>query len=190
MHSLAWRLSFVGLIGLAALLVLACGPSGDPATRGGVIPPAVERPAELAGRLDLPALASEVVFPWSEVVVRRDTDDLAVGVLVANTPDRRSRGMMYWSGLPADSGMIFIWEETRARSGGFWNQNVPIDLDVAWLDRDGEILEFSILLAEDETTKRPRQDYFFVLEMPRGRFAEMGIELGDQVLIPATLLPE
>ncbi len=183
-------MSFVGLIGWAALLVLACGPSGDPATRGGVIAPAEERPAELAGRLDLPALLREVVFPWSEVVVRRDSDDLAVGVLVANTPDRRSRGMMYWSGLPPNSGMIFIWEETRARSGGFWNRNVPIDLDVAWLDRDGKILEFSILLAEDETTKSPRQDYFFVLEMPRGRFAEMGIELGDQVLIPATLLPE
>ena len=183
-------MSFVGLIGLAAVVVLACGPSGDPATRGGVIPPAVERPAELAGRLDLPALVSEVVFPWSEVVVRRDSDDLAVGVLVANTPDRRSRGMMYWSGLPANSGMIFIWEETRSRGSGFWNQNVPIDLDVAWLDRDGEILEFSVLFAEDETIKRPQQPYFYVLEMPRGRFAEMGIELGDQVLIPTTLLPE
>ena len=185
-----WRLSFLVMVGLATLVVLACGPSGDPATRGGVIPPAVERPAALAGRLDLPTLVGEVVFPWSEVVVRRDSGDVTVGVLVANTPDRRSRGLMYWSGLPANSGMIFIWEETRARSGGFWNRNVPIDLDVAWLDRDGEILEFSILIAEDETTKRPGQDYFFVLEMPRGRFAEMGIEVGDQVLIPTTLLPE
>jgi hypothetical protein len=184
-----WRWSFVALIGLAALAVLACGPSGDPATRGGVIAPAVERPDSLAGRLKLPSLVSEVVFPWSEVVVRRDAGDVTVGVLVANTPDRRSRGMMYWSGLPADSGMIFIWEQTRERSGGFWNRNVPIDLDVAWLDRDGEILEFSILIAEDETTKRPQQEYVFVLEMPRGRFAEMGIGVGDRVLIPATLLP-
>ena len=111
-----------------------------------------------------------------------------MGVLVANTSDRRSRGMMYWSGLPPNSGMVFIWEQTRARSGGFWNQNVPIDLSVAWLGREGEILEFSTLLAEDETVKRPQQEYYFVLEMPRGRFEEMGIAVGDRVLIPETLL--
>ena len=185
---MSWRLTFAALIGLAALAVLACGPSGDPATRGGVIAPAVERPEELAGLLELPSLVGEVVFPWSEVIVQRQSGEITVGVLVANTSDRRSRGMMYWSGLPANSGMIFIWEQTRARSGGFWNQNVPIDLSVAWLGQDGEILEFSTLLAEDETIKRPQQQYHFVLEMPRGRFEEMGIEVGDRVLIPETLL--
>lgn len=187
---MAWRLTFPALIGLAALAVLACGPSGDPAMRGGVISPALERPIELAGLLDLPTLADEVEFPWSEVVVQRQSDEVAVGVLVANTPERHRRGLMYWSGLPPDSGMIFIWEETRARRSGFWNQNVPMDLSVAWLDRDGTILEFSTLLAEDETVIHPAQDYFFVVEMPRGRFDEMGIGVGDRVLIPATLLPD
>ena len=186
---MSWRLGFAVIIGMAALVVLACGPSGDPATRGGVIAPAVERPSELAGRLDLPALVGEVVFPWSEVVVQRQSGEITVGVLVANTSERRSRGMMYWDGLPANSGMIFIWEQTRARSGGFWNRNVPIDLSVAWLDEDGEIVEFSTLLAEDETIQRPQQQYHFVLEVPRGRFEEMGIAIGDRVLIPETLLP-
>ncbi len=185
-----WRLSFSAIMGLAALAVLACGPSGDPATRGGVIGPAVERPDELAGLLDLPSLVGEVVFPWSEVVIERQAGDITIGVLVANTSDRRRRGMMYWNGLPPESGMIFIWEQTRARSGGFWNQKVPIDLNVAWLGRDGSILEFSTLLAEDETIKSPQQEYFFVLEMPRGRFEELGIRVGDRVSIPETLLPK
>lgn len=187
---MSWRLTFVSVIGFAALVVLGCGPSGDPATRGGVITPAVERPEELAGLLNLPTLVGEVVFPWSEVVVQRQSGEITVGVLVANTPERRSRGMMYWSGLPPQSGMIFIWEPTRARSGGFWNQNVPVNLHVAWLGHDGEILEFSTLLAEDDTIKRPGQEYFFVLEMPQGRFEELGIRVGDRVLIPETLLPK
>ena len=187
--TLTWRLGFALAIGLVALVVLGCGPSGDPATRGGVIAPAVERPDDLAGRLDLPPLVGEVVFPWSEVVISRRAGDITVGVLVANTPERRSRGMMYWSGMPANSGMIFIWEQTIGRSGGFWNQNVPIDLSVAWLDRDGVIQEFSTLFAQDEEVKSPRGEYFFVLEMPRGRFEEMDIRVGDRVLIPETLLP-
>ena len=186
---MTWRLTVPVLIGLAALAVLACGPSGDPAMRGGVIPPALERPSELAGLLDLPALVDEVAFPWSEVVVTRTSGEIAVGVLVADTPDRRRRGLMYWSDLPPNSGMIFIWEETQARRSGFWNRNVPMDLSVAWLGQDGTILEITTLWAQDETTIRPGQDYVFVMEMPRGRFEEMGVGVGDRVLIPQTLLP-
>ena len=186
------RGTFALMMGLAALVVLGCGPTLNeaPQDEAGVIPPASVRPADLDDDLELPDDVEDVPFPWSEVVVRRAGGDLAVGVLVANTVERRSRGMMYRSGLPAGSGMIFIWEETRARAGGFWNPNVPIDLDVAWLDRDGAILEFTVLIADDSEIKRPEQEYYFVLEMPRGRFEELGIGIGDQVLIPETLLPE
>ncbi len=178
------------LVTLAMLLGLACGPAGDPALRGGVIAPALERPAELSGLLQIPAFTDEVVFPWSEVTIETSPGELTLGVLVANTSERRHRGLMHWHGLPPATGMIFIWEETQPRSGGFWNENVPIDLHVAWLDRDGTILEFSTLLAEDRTSKQPSEPYFFALEMPRGGFEALGVAVGDRVRIPQTLLPE
>lgn len=179
------------LIALVALIVLGCGPTqvSDTADGGGVIAPAVERPADLDRFLQLPDDVAYIDFPWSEVEVERSTGTLTVGVLVANTSDRRSRGMMYRSGLPEQSGMIFIWEEIRSQTGGFWNPNVPIDLDVAWLDANGSIMEFTVLIAGDSTIKGPAEPYFFVMEMPRGRFAALGIELGDRVVIPPTLLP-
>ncbi len=186
------RTAFALLIGLAALVVLGCGPTGAPDSDGdgGVIAPAVSRPPDVDRFLQLPEGVKDVPFPWSQVEVERASGRLTLGVLVANTPERRSRGMMHRTGLPEQSGMIFIWEDTRARSGGFWNQNVPIDLDVAWLDTDGRIVDFSVLIARDDETKRPSQPYYFVLEMPRGRFAALGIGVGDRVLIPATLLPD
>ena len=179
------------LITLAALLVLACGPTRESGALngGGVIAPATERPADLDSFLQLPDGVDHVGFPWSEVEVERSSGTLTVGVLVANTNVRRTRGMMYRSGLPEQSGMIFIWEETRARTSSFWNPNVPIDLDVAWLDSDGSIMEFTVLIAGDSTNRRPAEPYFFVMEMPRGRFAALGIEPGDRVVIPSTLLP-
>ncbi|MCY3569608.1 MAG: DUF192 domain-containing protein [Chloroflexi bacterium] len=179
------------LIALAALIVMACGPTQDFDTPndGGVIAPAVERPAEIDRFLQLPDGVAYIDFPWSEVEVERATGTLTVGVLIANTSERRSRGMMYRSGLPERSGMIFIWENTRAQTGGFWNPNVPIDLDVAWLDADGSIMEFTVLIAGDRTIKAPQEPYYFVMEMPRGRFAALGIEHGDRVVIPPTLLP-
>ncbi len=186
-------LPFSLLVGLATLVVLGCGPTRDlpeSGPDGGVIAPAVARPHDVDRFLELPAQVDDVPFPWSEVVVQREAGDLVVGVLVANTPARRSRGMMYRNGLPSQSGMLFVWEELRARSGGFWNPNVPIDLDVAWLGEDGTIMEFTLLIAEDSTVKGPSEPYYFVMEMPRGRFAALGIALGDRVLIPPTLVPQ
>ena len=194
-----WRrfsvLARVLLIAVAALVVLGCGPTSDSPAQstdfgldGGVLPPATERPPQLAGWLELPGDVHAVVFPYSEVVVEREAGQLDIGVLVANNGERRSRGMMYWTGLPPRMGMIFIWGEIAMRRGGFWNPNVPIDLDVAWLAADGTIQEFSILLANDSTVKAPESPYAFVMEMPRGRFAELAIGVGDRVVIPDALI--
>lgn len=187
-----WRLGFATAIGLAALIVLACGPTGSTSIESGsgteVIAPATARPPGLDGFLQLPEDVSAIDFPWSEVVIERDSGNLTVGVLVADNGQRRARGLMYWTGLPPQSGMIFIWKNASAQSGGFWNRNVPMDLHVAWLDEDGTILGFATLIAYDETIKSPQQPYHFVLEMPRGRFEELGIRVGDRVRIPQTLL--
>ncbi len=183
-------LSFALLIGLAALAVLGCGPadrSPEADAADGVIAPASSRPDGIDRFLQLPDDVAAVDFPWSEVVVERASRDFVLGVLVANTQERRARGMMYRSGLPPESGMLFVWEEAGPQYGGFWNPNVPIDLDVAWLDADGVIFEFSVLIAQDPTIKGPSMPYEAVLEMPRGRFAELGIALGDRIVIPPTL---
>lgn len=185
------RIAFATVIGLAALIVLGCGPTGSRSGQTGsgaeIIAPATERPAGLDGYLQLPDGVKAIDFPWSQVVVERSSGRLTLGVLVANSGARRTRGLMYWTDLPSNAAMIFIWEDTRARSSGFWNRNVPMDLHVAWLDRDGTILEFATLTAFDEQIKRPQDAYYYALEMPRGRFAELGIAVGDRVLIPETL---
>ncbi len=190
-------LPFILLVALAAFAVLGCGPTDAQPDQhqpddAGVIAPATSRPGNIDSFLQLPDDVAPIDFPWSEVVVERsasDLDDLVLGVLVADTPERQTRGMMYRNGLPAASGMLFVWADPIPRTGGFWNPNVPIDLDVAWLDADGVIREFTVLIAQDETIKRPAAPYVSVMEMPRGRFDELGIALGDRVVIPRTLRP-
>ena len=191
---MSWRVGFTTAIGLAALIVLACGPTGDSSIDSGsgteVIAPATERPARLDGYLHLPDDVDPVAFPWSEVTIRRSAGNLTLGVLIADNSERRTRGLMHWTDLPPQTGMIFIWEDPRPRTGGFWNRNVPMDLQVAWLDENGTILGLTTLIAYDEEIKRPSEAYYHVLEMPRGRFEELGVGVGDRVLIPSALLPE
>lgn len=177
---------------LVAFLSLACGAvtgfSGESANRGGTIAPATERPEGLDAYLELPDDVDEIVFPYSEVTVLHADGAMTLGVLVADTGARRQRGLMYWTGLPERMGMIFIWTDGGERRGGFWNQNVPMDLSVAFLDQDGVVQEFVTLNAHDEDVKSPASPYVFALEVPRGRFAEHGIQVGDQVLIPSSLV--
>ena len=80
--------------------------------------------------------------------------------------------------------MLFVFDQTMVHSG-FWNNNVPIDLRVAFLDGDGRILEFVTLEARSQEVRRPAQPYRYALEMPAGRYAELGIEVGDRLVINA-----
>jgi uncharacterized membrane protein (UPF0127 family) len=61
-----------------------------------------------------------------------------IDVAVADDDDSRSEGLMDVHNLPADSGMIFIFEDEQPRS--FWMANTPISLDIIYANSDFEIV--------------------------------------------------
>lgn len=55
-------------------------------------------------------------------------------LLVADSPTKRGRGLMFYK-KPVDfDGMIFIFPNKERLT--FWNQNTYLDLDIYWLDSD------------------------------------------------------
>lgn len=55
-------------------------------------------------------------------------------LLVADSQDERSKGLMFYK-KPVDfEGMIFIFPDKAVKT--FWNENTYLDLDVYWLDGD------------------------------------------------------
>ena len=111
-----------------------------------------------------------------------DEAEIELGVFIADTPERRTRGLMYATGLPPNNAMLFVFEDPPVRSG-FWNDNVPIDLHVAFLDAEGRIIEILTLEARSREIRQPQQPYSYALEVPAGRFDELGIGLGDRLLV-------
>lgn len=103
-------------------------------------------------------------------------------ILIAADGVQHRRGLMYWTGLPERTAMLFVWPGGPVHDG-FWNNNVPIDLSVAFLDRDGRIAEILHMDARSRDTARPAEPYWFALEVPRGRYAELGIAVGDRLVI-------
>ena len=55
-------------------------------------------------------------------------------LLVADTPEKWQRGLMYFRKLEGVDGMIFIFPEKELRT--FWNKNTFMNLDLYWLDDD------------------------------------------------------
>lgn len=201
-------LRHLAVVLLVAAAALACGPA-QPAEPSQEAPPAaqvveqaVEQPAQteqaeqteqavqveqatppdLADWLELGEGVEPIDFAWTPMTMETSEGELELGVFIADTPARRQRGLMYATGLPPANAMLFVFENPPVHSG-FWNDNVPIDLHVAFLDAEGRILEFVTLEARSREIRRPSQPYSYALEMPAGRYAELGIAVGDRLVI-------
>ena len=168
---------------LAALIALACAPAPQPQPPAN--PPAAPN---LADWLDLPNDIQPVHFPWTPLTIQTADRRIELGVFIADTPARRQRGLMYANGLPPANAMLFIFENPPVRSG-FWNHNVPIDLNVAFLDAEGRILEIITLEAQSRQTKRPTHPYTYALEVPAGRYTALGIQIGHRLIINSDAIP-
>ena len=182
----------LGLLTLAATLLTACGEETAPATgpeKDGpaapvAIPPARSVPAGLDAELTLPSDVEPVVFDYTEVPYETVSGRTGrLGMLVADTIERRTRGLMHRTGLPPSTGMLFAFPvETRAP---FWNQSTPMEIGIGFLDAEGRVVALLRLTANDPTLRAPEAPYLYAVEMPAGWWAANGAGLGTRFMIPA-----
>jgi uncharacterized membrane protein (UPF0127 family) len=57
---------------------------------------------------------------------------------IADTDLKRSEGLMNVRNMPADKGMIFLFDDEAPRS--FWMANTPLPLDIIFVDANWEII--------------------------------------------------
>ncbi|MBN1835859.1 MAG: DUF192 domain-containing protein [Spirochaetales bacterium] len=104
---------------------------------------------------------------------------------VARTEEEKRTGLMDRNSLGEREGMIFVYEDDQHLA--FWMKNTPIPLTLAFLSKDGEILQieelkpFSLKSVVSERAAR------YALELPRGALAELGVEVGDRIALPPEL---
>jgi uncharacterized membrane protein (UPF0127 family) len=66
----------------------------------------------------------------------------------------------------------------------FWMKNTPLDLDIAFIARDGTVLEVRTMTSGDtETTTSSTDQVRFAIEMRAGWFGHFGVKPGDKVNI-------
>jgi uncharacterized membrane protein (UPF0127 family) len=116
------------------------------------------------------------------VLIETDAGDVEVSVEVADEDEERQVGLMDRESIPADAGMIFLFEEDS--SGGFWMKNTLIPLSIAFADADGtilRILDMEPCEADPCEIYAPGVFYRSALEVNQGAFDRLGVEEGDRL---------
>ncbi|PRY95071.1 hypothetical protein BCF33_0683 [Hasllibacter halocynthiae] len=107
---------------------------------------------------------------------------------VADEPDERAQGLMFVEELRPNEGMLFVFE--RAGPVSFWMRNTLIPLDMLFAGEDGvvrRVHENAVPL--DETGIPGGDDIRYVLEIPGGVSAMLGVAEGAQMRHPAIAEP-
>jgi uncharacterized protein len=102
---------------------------------------------------------------------------------VADTPNKRAKGLSKRSSLATDHSMLFT------HSGAFWMKGCEIDLDIVFMDKTGTILDAQTMVsskAPDQylATYRSRTlGDALALEANAGWIKQNNIQIGDKVIV-------
>ena len=105
---------------------------------------------------------------------------------IADTPLKRSVGLMYRDHLKKDHGMLFFFSQPQAWS--FWMKNTKIALDLIWLDDKKRVTHIErnvpICTKTDDSCPQYRpnsDDAMYVLELAGGTVDGYKIEKGTKL---------
>ena len=105
-------------------------------------------------------------------------------VELAITPAQQSQGLMYRRDMPANAGMLFVYNRPQPLS--FWMKNTFIPLDMLFIDgslRIAHIVQRTIPLSTE--TINSSEPAISVLELNAGTVSKLGIKPGDVVMSSA-----
>ena len=104
--------------------------------------------------------------------------DFAFNIEVVDTEAGREQGLMYRKSLAPNAGMLFDFLDEE--SVAFWMRNTLIPLDMVFIAADGTVKSVHADAKPEDETPIPSGGLVeFVLEIPGGRAAEIGLQPGD-----------
>lgn len=98
---------------------------------------------------------------------------------LADTPELRSRGLMYRTYLGPDQGMLFIFDQAERHC--MWMRNTPLPLSVAFIDASGRIINLADMTPFSDTAHCASRPARYAVETRLGWFARNGVGTGDRV---------
>ena len=122
----------------------------------------------------LTALA-DATFKWGHVNVAGHP----LKVELALSEEQHMQGLMFRKSLGKDDGMLFIFDEPAYHS--MWMKNTLIPLSVAFLDKDGVILNILDMEPQTLDSHMAAGPATYAIETNKGWYKANGVKPGDKV---------
>ena len=122
----------------------------------------------------LPLLA-DVTFKTSRILVAGHP----LKVELAIDEPQRLQGLMYRKTLAKEDGMLFIFDEPAYHS--IWMKNTLIPLSVAFVDKDGVILNIADMEPQTLDSHTAAGPAVYAIETNKGWYAGKKVKAGDKV---------
>ncbi len=148
-------------------------------------PPVPTAPSTTTGPAPAPAAtarATPAVAPSGLRTVQMQIGGQSFTLEVAANEADRARGLMERQSMPADAGMLFVFDRERYLS--FWMKNTLIPLDILYLDDAGRIVTIAQMKPLDETGVPTRAPARYAVELNAGTARRLGVRVGDVLRIP------
>jgi uncharacterized membrane protein (UPF0127 family) len=121
-----------------------------------------------------------------ELIHIQTPSGITIHAEIADTPLKRSVGLMYRDHLEKDHGMLFFFSQPQAWS--FWMKNTKIALDLIWLDDRKRVTHIErnvpVCTKTDDSCPQYRpssDDAMYVLEIAGGTVDGYRIEKGTKL---------
>jgi uncharacterized protein len=101
---------------------------------------------------------------------------------VAATAEQRATGLMHRKEMPANEGMLFVFEQPAGQC--FWMKNTLLPLTAAFVADDGTIVNLADMKPQTLDSHCSTRPVRYVLEMNQGWFAKRGIQAGARLSGP------
>ncbi len=109
-----------------------------------------------------------------------------LNIEIADNEFRRRKGLMFRKSLPANEGMLFVFEYDQKLS--FWMKNTYIPLSVAFIDASGIIRElYDMVPLNEHIIYSSKHSVRYALEVNKGWFAKHHIAQGCRVFFHGCL---
>ena len=131
------------------------------------------------------AFEGESAFSKEESFLFLILKEKKIRVEVARSEGEKAQGLMFRESLAKEEGMLFVYDREEILS--FWMKNTRIPLSIAFIDKNGKILDIQDMEPFSLETHISAHPATYALEMNRGWFAREGIKVGDFVKIPSTV---
>lgn len=120
---------------------------------------------------------------YETILIDTGEQEIEVKAEIADTPEKRERGLQFRKHLDENSGMLFSFNVDASYS--FWMKNTLIPLDIIFISKDFDIVEIihAEPCEEEPCEKYDTEKYSrYILEVNSNFTTNNNIKVGDKII--------